>query len=269
MAKFTAQAPSRVRLVALAACLIGALFPSDTPRAEEVTVRRTEGALHGFLVLSTLAGKRLADGDLTQVAHGDQITSTLAFHFRDGSLHEETAVFSQSHRFHLVSDHLVQKGPAFPRPMDVTIDRASGRVTVRTTDDDGKKKVIEERLDLPADLANGVLLTLLKNIPRDGQHLTLPMLATSPKPRLVTLQIAPAGQESFSVGGSKRKATHYVVKVELGGIAGVLAPLVGKQPPDNHVWILGGEVPAFVKSEAPLYAQGPLWRMELASPVWR
>lgn len=31
-----------------------------------------------------------------------------------------------------------------------------------------------------------------------------------------------------------------------------LAPLLGKQPPDFHVWV-GGEVPAFVKSEQPLY----------------
>ena len=32
-------------------------------------------------------------------------------------------------------------------------------------------------------------------------------------------------------------ATHYVLKVEIGGLAGVVAPLVGKQPPDSHVWI--------------------------------
>jgi hypothetical protein len=48
----------------------------------------------------------------------------------------------------------------------------------------------------------------------------------------------------------------------------LLAPLVAKQPPYDHVWIMNGDVPAFVKSEAPLYAEGPLWRMELASPVW-
>lgn len=39
-------------------------------------------------------------------------------------------------------------------------------------------------------------------------------------------------------------------------------------PPDSHVWILGGEAPAFVKSEQPLYFGGPVWRIELASPSW-
>jgi len=45
-------------------------------------------------------------------------------------------------------------------------------------------------------------------------------------------------------------------------------PLVGKQPPDSHVWILGGEAPAFVKAEQPPYNEGPVWRIELTSPVW-
>ena len=40
---------------------------------------------------------------------------------------------------------------------------------------------------------------------------------------------------------------------------------MGKQPPDTHVWVLGGEAPAFVKSEGPLYAGGPIWRIQLAS----
>jgi hypothetical protein len=47
-----------------------------------------------------------------------------------------------------------------------------------------------------------------------------------------------------------------------------VAPLIGKQPPDSHVWILEGEAPAFVKSEQPLYNGGPVWRIELVSPVW-
>jgi hypothetical protein len=58
------------------------------------------------------------------------------------------------------------------------------------------------------------------------------------------------------------------MNVEIGGISGVLALIFGKQPPDSHVWILGGEAPAFVKSEQPLYLGGPFWRIQLVSPVW-
>lgn len=60
-------------------------------RAEPIAVRRTEGVVHGFLVLRTLEGKTLADGELIQFAQGDLVTSRLLFRFRDGSLHDETA----------------------------------------------------------------------------------------------------------------------------------------------------------------------------------
>jgi hypothetical protein len=59
-----------------------------------------------------------------------------------------------------------------------------------------------------------------------------------------------------------------VVKAELGGLTGAFASLLGKEPPDTHVWILEGEAPAFIKMEGPLALGGPVWRMELVSPLW-
>jgi hypothetical protein len=96
----------------------------------------------------------------------------------------------------------------------------------------------------------------------------LPVVVATPKPRIVKLSIGAQGTEPFSLGGSKREATVYAIKVDLGGVAGVVAPLVGKQPPDAHLWMIGGEVPTLVKSEILSYPGGPLWRMEILSPVW-
>jgi hypothetical protein len=233
-----------------------------------VGVRHAEGLVHGFLILRALDGTSLADGDLIQTSRGDRVTTRLVFRFKDGSIHDETAVYSQRQHFRLISDHVVQKGPTFPRPLDMSIDGSGGQVTVRYTDEDGKQKVEAERFDVPPDLANGLILTLLKNVKAGDPPKTISYVAATPKQRLVKLAITVAGDEPFSTGGAARKATHYVLRVEIGGIAGVLAPLLGKQPPDSHVWILGGEAPAFVKSEQPLYLGGPLWRIELVSPVW-
>jgi hypothetical protein len=254
------------RLAVLLACAV-LLQPVVLPAAP-VAVRHLEGLVHGFLVLRTLEGDILADGDLIQVAHGDRVTSRLVFHFKDGSIHDETAVFSQRRNFRLLSDHLVQKGPAFQHPIEVSIDGSTGQVTVHDPNDDGKQKVATDHFDLPSDVANGLVLTLLKNIRSDAPHTKVSMVVFTPKPRLVRLAITPQGEEAFSIGGSSRKATHYVVKLEIGGAAGLVATLLGKQPPDTHVWILGGEAPAFVKSEGPLYLGGPIWRIELASPMW-
>jgi hypothetical protein len=243
------------------------LWPGALP-GQTVAVRHAEGLVHGFLILRTLDGTPLADGDLIQAARGDRVTTRLVFHFKDGSIHDETTVYSQRQRFRLITDHLVQKGSTFPQPLEMSIDGSSGRVTVSYPDEQGKQKVEAERLDVPPDLANGLILTLLKNIQTGAPPRTVSLVAATPKPRLVKLVMTAAGDEPFSTGGATRKATHYVLKVDIGGISGLLAPLLGKQPPDSHVWILGGEAPAFVKSEQPLYLGGPLWRIELVSPVW-
>jgi hypothetical protein len=248
-------------------CSLALLLSSTFAAGAPITVRHAEGLVHGFLILRAMDGAPLADGDLQQTAQGDRVTIRLTFRFKDGSLHDETAVFSQRGNFRLITDHLIQKGPSFPRPLDLMVDAASGRVTVRYTDD-GTQKVADERLALQPDLANGLMPTLLKNVGADVSQAKVTMVAATPKPRVVTLAVSRAGEDMFHIGGATHQATHYVVKVEIGGLSGLVAPLVGKQPPDTHVWILGGDVPAFLKSEGPLYNGGPPWRIELTSPVW-
>jgi hypothetical protein len=245
-----------------------ALLQPPALEAQPVPVRYMEGTVHGFLVLRTQQGEALAAGDLIQVVRGDRLISQLTFHFKDGSVDDEVTVFSQRDHFRLLSYHHVQKGPAFPHPMDVSIDASTGEVEVRTKDG-GKDKVHTEHLDLPPDLANGLILTILKNIRPDTPETKLSYLVATPKPRLVKLAITPQGEDTLTTAGSPHRATLYVVKVELGGIAGVVARLIGKQPPDTHVWILGGKAPAFVKMEGPLYQGAPIWRIELTSPVWQ
>jgi hypothetical protein len=242
----------------------GYLLQPDILSAETVAVRHTEGLLHGFLVLRTMEGQKLADGDTTQVAHGAQVTSRLTFRFKDGSLFDETTIFSQRGAFRLVRDHLIQKGPSFKRSLDSVVDGTTGQVTVHYTDDKGKEQVVTEQLALEPDVANGLLPMLLNDIQPTVARTAMSMVATTPKPRLVKLVITPQGEEPFSIGSLQFKATHYVVKVDIGGVAGVVAPLVGKQPPDTHIWMLGGVAPAFIKSEGPLEDGGAIWRIDLA-----
>jgi hypothetical protein len=234
----------------------------------QLPVRFQEGSLHGFLVLRTLEGEILASGDLIQTVRGGRITARLTFHFKDGSLSDETAVYTQRRQFRLVTDHLVQKGPSFPHPLDVLIDASKNNVTVRYKSEGGQEKVKSEQMGLPPDLANGILSTLIKNISPQGGETKLSMIVTTPKPRLVKLAIHPEGKDTLTIGGSRRDANHFVIKIEIGGITGVIAPIVGKEPPDLHFWTLRDAVPTFLKSEGPLYQDGPIWRIELTSPTW-
>jgi hypothetical protein len=183
----------------VALLFIAGLFGAGGMQAESVAVRHMEGVVRGFLALRSLGGAVIANGDLIQFVRGDRVTSRLVFHFKDRSLQDETAVFSERGQFRLLSDHLVQRGPSFPHPMEVSIDATSGRVTVRHRDN-GNDKVIEERMELPSDLANGMMVTLLKNISPDAPSTTVSMLFATPKPRLVKLEITPMKREPFSVG---------------------------------------------------------------------
>jgi hypothetical protein len=257
-----------LRFRVLAVLMISTCFLCGAATSGSAVVRHKQGLVHGFLALSTLDGVVIAAGDLTQVPHGDQVTSQTVFRFKDGSRQEETTVFSQRGDFRLISYHMVQKGPAFKNASDLSVTCATGQVTVRYTDDDGKEKVANEHMALPADLANGLIPTLLTNMRAGTSQMEVPLVVAAPKPRLVKVVLNAQGSEPFSLGGFSREAVHYVAKVEIGGIAGVVAPIVGKQPPDSHIWILGGEAPAFVKSETLSYMGGPMWRTELVSPVW-
>src|SRR6266550_4072240 len=250
-------------LAIVLACALGTIPLTG----DEVHVRHREGLMHGFLALRTLDGKRLADGEMTQVPEGDRVTSRLIFRFKDGSVYDDTTIFSQRGAFRLLSDHLVQRGPSFKQPMEASVEPSSGQVMVRYKDKDGEEKILKERRDLPSDVANGLLFTLVKHIQPNVPQTSVSMVATTPKPRVVKLEILPEGEKAIASGNTKHKTVRYVVKVKIGGVAGLMARLLGKQPPDTHVWVLTGDAPAFVKLEGPLYAGGPIWRIELATPA--
>src|SRR6266481_6374216 len=88
-------------LAALLACAVP--FQTILLTAEQVRVRHMEGLMHGFLALRTLDGKRLADGEITQVAEGERVTSRLIFRFKDGSVYDDTTIFSQRGTFRVLS----------------------------------------------------------------------------------------------------------------------------------------------------------------------
>ena len=227
-------------------------------RAEPVTVRYPQGSSHGFLALRTLEGTLIATGEETQTVRGDRVTSRLIFHFRDGSIDEDTTVFTQRRVFHLVSDHHSQRGPTFPHPLDFSVDGVTGQVTART----GDGKVTEKHFDLPSDVANGLPPNLLLSILPSTAATTISYIMPGASPRLIHLVIKPTDNAPFTVGWLQRKATDYTIHVELGGIEGVVVPLIGRQPPDYHIWVQSGAPPAFIREEGPLYEGGPIWRME-------
>jgi hypothetical protein len=244
--------------------LIGIAVVCLRLNADPVVVRYRQGSAHGFLVLKTLDGVHVATGDVTQSVHGDRVMSRVLFRFRDGSVDDDTTVFSQQGVFRLISDHHIQHGASFPKPVDMLVDATTGRITSR--DQDGKVTITH--LDLPPDVSNGLPPNLLMNIVPSTPETKLSFIVPGTKPRLIRVSIKPAGRVPFTVGGMRKKAIDYVLHIELGGLAGMIAPLIGKEPPDFHIWILDEKSPAFIREEGQLYQDGPIWRIEQVSPTF-
>jgi hypothetical protein len=253
-----------------ASSLITLLLCASLPgaKADPVAVRYVQGTFHGFLELRSEDGHVVASGDSFQVGHGDRLTSETIFHFKDGSIDDETTVFTQHRTFQLITDRHIQKGPSFPHPMDVLIDARSGTVTVRSPGKDGKEEVKTDHMKLPADLANGMIPLVLENLRSDAAGVTVSMVVMTPKPRVVKLVVSKVGEDNMSVVGAARKAVHYEIKIDLGGLVAIVAPLIGKAPPNIELWILGGQAPTFTREVGPLYSEGPMMTIQLASPVW-
>lgn len=248
--------------------LVVTLLWASPAGAEAVKVRFTEGTAHGFLVLRAPGGDVLAHGELLQVPRENTIESRLVFRFKDGSLHDETTIFSQAEVFALVRYHLVQHGPSFPKPLEVTLDPATRHYTLKTRKGpDTPEETSDGSLDFPPDVYNGLLSTLVKNLPR-GAKAKVHFVAFTPEPRVIQFDLAEDGEEPVLIGTSRRLATTCVQKADLGKVLGTLARVMGKRPPDSHYWILPGEAPAFLRFEGQLYFEGPVWRVELTSPHW-
>jgi hypothetical protein len=125
-----------------------------------------------------------------------------------------------------------------------------------------------DHLKLPPDLSNGIVPQVVENLREENADATVSMVVLTPKPRVVKLVISNRGEDRCSLVGAPRKATHYAIKIDLGGVLGVVAPLVGKAPPDIQLWTIGGEAPTFAREIGPLYAEGPPMTIQLVSPAW-
>jgi len=253
-------------VIVLVAAVLGA-FIADPAAAAVVSVRYTEGVTHGFLVLRSAAGEVLADGDLLQVLRAEGVDSRLVFRFRDGSVYDETVLFAQHRVFSLLSYRLLQRGPSFPEELEVSLDREGekGRYQVRSRRTGADEDKVSGETELPPDVYNGMLIMILRNLAK-GAAETVHVLAFTPKPTLVQLEMTSIGEQNVMVGERRVPAAHFVLKPKLGLLRGTMAALLGKTPPDSHCWIVTGTVPAFVSIDSALYTGGPIWRFETVSP---
>jgi hypothetical protein len=247
------------RLGALAIILM-ALAPRSVLEAAPIVVRLIEGTAHGLLLVRSGSGETLGHGHFLQTAYGDRVESRLVLRFKDGSLHDEHVTFSQQRVFTMLSYRLVQRGPSFPETVEAALDRKTGSYKVRSVHE-RRDETFSGSIELPPDVSNGLVAMLLKNL-APGASETVHMVAFTPKPRLIELEMVPAGNLRLLSGDLALQATRYALKPKLGAALRLFAALLGKAPADQECVILTEDIPAFVRCDGPLYLKGPVWRIE-------
>jgi hypothetical protein len=235
------------------------------PASVGVPVRFTEGTVHGFLRLTTESGTVLAHGDLFQLVGADGIASRMVFHFDDGSVFEEAVTFTEQDVFAMKTYHLVESGPAFAADLDATLSRTGSYVVKSKSHKDGRDHDYTGTLAMPGDVYNGMIPTIAKNV-SPSANTTVHLVAFMPEPRMIALELAPSPSASVRLGTREEAAVEFALKPKLGFLVQLAAKATGKLPPDSHLLIVTDGVPAFVRSDGPLYS-GPVWRIALTSPA--
>lgn len=231
--------------------------------AEPIPVRHIQRPMHRFMVARSEDGKTIANGEFLQVVQGDEVTMRMTYRFVDGSIDDEETTYVQQGTFRLVRNHHIQKGPFFTKPIDFTVEAATGMVTSRTTDKNGKIHVESKHMDLPNDLANGFVGTLLLNVPPSTTPFRVWMLAPVGGGRLIQLQISPEDEQTVHMNGQNLPATVFRIHPEINGFVRLLARLLGLQPKDVRVWVLEGEEPAVAVIVGQLGGYGPVVSSDL------
>lgn len=236
--------------------------------AKSVAVSYAEGAAHGYLGVQDGSGESIAHGELLQTVRGNLVESRLVFRFKDGSLFDERTTFSQRRVFRLQKYRLIQRGPSFPEELDIRMDRKSGRYRVRSrAGADQSASVTAGRLAIPSDAYNGLIGTLLKNLPaRKGA--TVKIVAFTPEPELITLDLRPEAKERVQVGDLLKTATRWVLEPRIHGVVHFFGKVLGQLPDEfrYRYWIIHDRIPTFARFEGPLHLMGPVWRVQVLSP---
>jgi hypothetical protein len=252
------EAAIKLLVAAFLAITLAAAAP-----AEQIPVRHIQLPRHEFMAARSETGQIIARVEFTETVEGDEVTMRLTYRFLDGSIDDETTTYRQQGTFQLVRNHHIQQGPFFAKPVDFTVEASTGTATSRTTDKNGEIHIESEHMDLPEDLANGFVGTLLLNVPPNTTPFRAGILAPVFGGRLLRILISPEGEQPFHKAGQTLKATVFRIHPELGGILGWLATLLGLQPKDVMVWILEGEQPAVMRVVGQLGGSGPVVSSEL------
>jgi hypothetical protein len=219
-----------------------------------------EGDAQAFTSLTDAQGKPLGDSRYSQ-------------HIEGGALHIETRTDLPPDRI-IVEHAVLRLQPQLEQESWDWTERVGGqlvreyKVDFRTgkaeaTRIDQKKRWKEDLSIEPGKSFAGIgfiaVVKALRAQLSPGQHVELQAVAMMPRPRTATVTITRDGTSDVRMAGRTIAGDRYTIHPEIPWIA---RPFI--HAPDQHVWLLKDDPPAFLRFEGPLLEPNdPIVRIDL------
>lgn len=208
-----------------------------------------EGTAHGFPVLRSSDGRRLADGDFAQWSENGRLHVRILY-LSKGRRIEEKAVFRQ--RPELIQDEWslreLRDGSLYRR---FAVNFRSGTATAKKLED---KELREwsEQLDIEkgrtfAGFGFTLAIKGLRKRLMDGERVELRAIGFTPKPRVASVEIGYGGLDRIDMAGRTLRGDRFVIHPKLPWIADLFVDI-----PDTRIWLTSPPPAGFLRWEGPL-----------------
>jgi hypothetical protein len=225
-----------------------------------IVPRVREGDVQSFPSLTDAQGKALAQGKYLQRMKGDVLHIEARFDFPDGrSIVERASLRLHPQIEQLTWDWTERNGDQLVRQYEVDF---STRKAMATRVDQHKRW--KEDLDIePGKTFAGVgFVTPIKSLRaqlKPGEHIDLKAVAMTPRPRTARVTVTRDGPDPLRMAGRTIPGDRYTIHVDIPDIARLFV-----NPPDERIWLVSGEPPAFLRFEGPLVEPGdPIVHIDL------
>jgi hypothetical protein len=243
---------TQIKSAALVGLVVG-VAALALARARAIELHTMPGALHGFPSMSDEAGHVMASGELAQELHGTELVARVRWRFRDGHRAEEEDTFTIRPELaqRTFSWRETKEGGAERRRFEVDLESGRASATVA----DGAHPLHEDvKLEVPRgrSFAGFGVALAASELPLDHEGATeeISVVAFTPRPRAVTLQIRRGKEESVRAEGRSIASDEFTLHPKLPFPVALFV-----HPKDAHLWFTHRPPRALVRAEQNLVTQ--------------
>jgi hypothetical protein len=247
-------------LAALLLLLLPALAVAREP-GDPIKLEYVEGDVSAQQIIQDPQGKTIGVILYRQRRRGNVLETRRVAHFEDGSSDEDIAVARVGKTLEAMSGRTIIRDRKGQSVVDIKIDVAGGRVDGFYRDGDERKTVDDREKLEPGTYWGALIFIVAKNYAANAENgkLEFKTVVPTPKPRVLTMELEPAGGGSVKIAGLTRKVEKYTLRPTLGFL---IDPILHRFSPTTEFDMEGTDPPGLVRYEGPRNYAGQIIRLE-------